>query len=348
MGKRVSGGVRMGLLAVLILVAGACGISRQRGSDAAGPGGDLSGSIVVSGSSTVEPISALVAEQFQGANPDVSISVDGPGTGDGFELFCADETDVSNASRSIKSEEIAACEDSGVEFIELKVAIDGISVITSRENDDATCLDFNDLYALLGPESNGFESWSDANDLAQELGASNAPYPDIPLVITAPGEESGTYDSFTELVLEGVAEERGLPEEEWLPRPDYQSSPNDNVIITGVKDSDSSLGLVGYAFYRENEDKVKAFEVDAGDGCVAPSDEALSDGTYPISRDLYIYVNKARAEENPALEAFVDFYLSEEGLASVEDAGYVAQPPEEVESALTVWGALETGTRESQ
>lgn len=332
--------VRALIGSVCCLALAAC----SGGSNAA-TGSDLTGEIVISGSSTVEPISTLVAELFQGANPEVSISVNGPGTGDGFELFCNGETDVSDASRPIDEEEAAACSDGGIEFIELKVGIDGISVITSVDDQAVQCLDFKDLYALLGPESKGFGNWSDANDLAEEIGAGNAPYPDAPLVIAAPGEESGTYDSFTELVLEETAEERGLSEEEWLPRPDYQATPTDNVIIEAVGGTPSSLGWVGYAFYEENQETVKAIAVDDGDGCTEPTQETIGDGSYPIARDLYIYVNAEKADSD-TLTAFIDFYLSEEGLSSVSEVGYVSLPQDEIDASRGAWEERTTGSRE--
>src|ERR671919_634676 len=161
-------------LAAAALLGAACGGSDNGGG---GSGGNeaLTGSIFVSGSSTVEPISSLVAELFAEENPDVEITVEGPGTGDGFELFCNGETDISDASRPIEQEEIAACEANGIEYTELEVALDGISVLTSPNNDVATCLNSGDLYALAGPESEGFESWADANDLAGEGGGPAAP-----------------------------------------------------------------------------------------------------------------------------------------------------------------------------
>ena len=331
----------------LALVAGACGggdDDDENGSGGSG-GGDLSGSVSVSGSSTVEPISSLVAEKFQGENPDVQISVDGPGTGDGFELFCNGETDVSDASRPIKlDEEAPICEENGIEFIEIKVAIDGIAVLTSLAN-EIECVTFADLYALTGPESQGFENWSDANELAAELGGAGD-LPEVPLDLTAPGEESGTYDYWVEAIIEGPAEERKLPEEEWTMRADYQSSPNDNVIIEGVTGSDSSLGYVGYAFFVQNEGAVKALEVDGGDGCVAPTPETIESAEYPISRFLYIYVNAAKAEENEALSAYIDYYVGEEGIVSAEEVGYVALPDEDLQVSIDAWEARETGSRE--
>lgn len=296
---------------------------------------ELSGQIVVSGSSTVEPITARVGETFDGANPGVSTSVEGPGTGDGFARFCAGETDISDASRAIKDEEAQTCADAGIEFVEIKVAIDGISVLTSHDNEAVTCLAFTDLYALLGPESEGFTTWAAANDLAAELGAPNAPYPDAPLVVTAPGEESGTFDSFIEIVLEGIAKDRGV---DATTRADYTASANDNVIIQGIAENPTSLGWVGYAFYVENTDTVKALAIDDGEsGCIEPTDETISTGEYPIARDLYIYVKTAELADRPELVAFVDYYLSEEGIANVADAGYVDLASADLEATRTAW-----------
>jgi phosphate transport system substrate-binding protein len=333
------------LLAVAMLGA-ACGDDANGETPTGADGEPVSGEILISGSSTVEPISSLVAEKFQSANPEVSVTVNGPGTSDGFELFCNGEIDISDASRPIDvEEEVPACEENGVEFIELKVAIDGLSVITSPDN-EVSCLNFGDLYALTGPESKGFSSWSDANALGEEVGGIGTPYPDADLVITAPGEESGTYDYYVETVIEPIGEERGLPEEEWVARPDYQASANDNVIIEGVSGSSSSLGWVGYAFFVQNEGAVKALEIDGGDGCVAPTPETIADTSYPISRFLYIYVDANKIETNDALKAYVDYYFSEEGLASVSEVGYVDLDDADLQESLDAWEAGETGTRE--
>jgi phosphate transport system substrate-binding protein len=329
----------LGIGMVLVLVLAACSSDGGDNSADGGDGGDgVAGSVVVSGSSTVEPITSLVAEDFAAQNPDFDYSVDGPGTGDGFALFCGGETDISDASRPISEEETAACEEAGIPWVELRVAHDGISVLTSPANDAVTCLSFGDLYALLGPESQGFATWSDADDLAAELdgefGASNAPFPDAPLEVTAPGEESGTYDSFLELVFGDIAEARGTEE---VARPDYTASPDDNVIIEGISGSDTSLGWVGFAFFEENADAVKALEIDGGDGCVAPTAETIASTEYPIARDLFIYVNTVAAAENEAVAAFVDYYLSDAGLAAVEEAGYVPLEPELLEETRSAW-----------
>ena len=299
--------------------------------------GDLSGTIVVSGSSTVEPISIAVAEQFAAANPGVDISVDGPGTGDGFELFCQGETDINDASSKIKDEQIAQCEENGIEFVELQIGNDGIAMMTNTANDAVECLTLADIYALVGPESQGFSNWSDAQDLATELGSSTE-LPDAPLDITGPGEESGTYASFVELVIEEFNEDR---EQNAETRPDYQASADDNVIIQGIQGSDTSFGWVGFAFAREAEG-VKVLEVDGGDGCIAPTDETIADNSYPVSRPLFIYVNPAKAEENPALAAFVDFYLND-AIASVSDVGYVDLAEDDLTATVERWDARTTG-----
>ena len=328
------------LLLATTLVAVACG-DDDASTTTAGSGG----SVAISGSSTVLPISARVAEAFEAANPGVALSVEGPGTGDGFALFCSGEIDISDASRPIRDSEADACAAAGIEWIELQVAIDGLSVITSVNNTMFTCLDTADLYALLSDESIGFESWADANELAAEIGAPNAPYPDVDLEITAPGEESGTFDSFVEFLIDGVgggvdyAEERGIENV----RPDYVPSGDDNVIIAGVAGTDTSLGWVGYAYYSENLDRVKAFAISTdgtGDNCVAPSPESIADGSYPFARPLFIYVSAAAAER-AEVAAFVDFYLSEAGLTAVGEAGYVEMA--DYSPVIANWQSRTTG-----
>ncbi|MGH2672704.1 MAG: substrate-binding domain-containing protein [Actinomycetota bacterium] len=321
-------------ISLLALIATACG----GGDGGNGTGGGLTGSILVSGSSTVQPITDLVAELFIEQAPDVQISVDGPGTSDGFVLFCDGETDVQDASRAISEEEIAACQANGVEYVVLEVAFDGITVMTNPAN-PIECLATADLYALMGPESEGFQSWSDANALATELGGTDS-FPDSPLEITAPGEESGTYDAFLELAgFEDFGVAHGLSEDAAaVMRPDYQASANDNVILQAIEGTPSALGYVGFAYAEQGGDTVKEVAVDSGDGCIAPSRETIADGSYPLSRSLYIYVNQANAAETPALRAFIDYYVSDDGLMlAVTEAGYVELPQERIDATRSTW-----------
>jgi phosphate transport system substrate-binding protein len=306
-------------------------------STAPASAGAASGEVTISGSSTVQPISEGVKEAFNATNPDVAVSVDGPGTGDGFKLFCKGETDISDASRKIKDEEKKLCSDAGIDFVELKIAIDGMSILTSTKDTVApACLSFADLYALVGPESEGFKNWKDAQALATELKSATA-FPDAPLTISGPGEESGTYDYFVESIVTPIATARTKDPNT---RKDYQSSPNDNVIVEGIAGSDTSLGWVGYAYAEENLDKVKFIQVskDPGGACVEPTKETIADNSYPLSRGLYIYVNKAKAASNPAVAAFVDFYLSDGVITTVNDTvGYIDLAPDVLAQSLAAW-----------
>lgn len=306
-------------------------------TDAPDDGGELvAGEVFVTGSSTVEPISSRVSEladEASGGN--LAVSVEGPGTGDGFKKFCAGEADISDASRPIKDEEAQACADAGVEFVELEVAIDGLTVATSPNNTAVDCLDVPALYALIGPEAEGFTNWSDATDLGAEVG-STVTFPDADLVVTGPGPESGTYDTFVEFAIADLAEERGAEEKT---RSDYTQSPNDNVIVEGIEATDTSLGWVGFAFYEAEQDRMKALAIDAGDGCVAPTTETIADGSYPFSRSLYIYVSTTAMADNPAIASFVDVYLSDDGIAAVSDAGYVQLPEDRQAATLAAWDA---------
>jgi phosphate transport system substrate-binding protein len=357
--------VWLSLLLAFGLVAAACGSDDDEAGStdttAAADGGatdggaaggcpeDVEGELTISGSSTVEPISAAVGEKLLDCSG-IATTVDGPGTGDGFKLFCQGETDISDASRPIKEEEAQACADAGIDFIELKVAFDGISVLTNPANDGVECLAFEDLYALVGPESEGVGNWKDAAALAGELG-STTELPDAELVVTAPGAESGTFDSFLEIAFKKIAEARveaGKITEDQIPtaRPDYASQADDTAIIAAMEASDSPLGWVGFAFAEEAGDKVQEIAVakEPGGECVAPSTETIADGTYPLSRALYLYVNAAAAEENPAVGSYVDYYLGEEGIASVSEVGYIDLPADQLDATRATWEARTVGT----
>jgi phosphate transport system substrate-binding protein len=305
---------------------------------AGGDGMELAGGeVFITGSSTVEPVTGLVSELAdEMSSGALAATVEGPGTGDGFKKFCGGEADITGASRPIKDEELATCTENGVEFVELEIAFDGLTVATSPNNSAVECLDTAALYALIGPESEGFTNWSDANTIAGELGSAYAELPDAPLVITGPGPESGTYDAFVEFAIADSAEARGTEE---TTRVDYTQSPNDNLIVEGIEGSDTSLGWLGFAFYIAEGDKMKAVAVDAGEGCVLPTIETIADGSYGFSRSLYVYVSKQSAMDNPAVVSYVDLLLADEGIAQVSEAGYVQLPADRLEATRTAWAA---------
>jgi phosphate transport system substrate-binding protein len=336
----------MTFVGLIALFAGACGSSDSNsssGSKATSESG-LSGSITVTGSSSVEPITNLLAEAFSEVHSSVAISVSGPGSGDGHKAACAGEVPIWNSSRQIKNQEVECLVDRGIEFIELRVGIDGISVITSVENDAIDCLSFADLYSLIGSESTGYSKWANANALNAELGGTG-PFPDEDLEIFAPGEESGTFDSLIEIALEGIWEERvadGKGDEYYSVRPDYNASANDNVIIDGIAGNKHSLGWVGFAFADVARDRVALLEVDGGDGCVAPTDATIASAEFPIARFLYTYVDAAEADD-PAVKGFIDYMLSDEGQKYVVDAGYVNLSEEDTAQSRASWANRTTG-----
>ena len=320
-------------------------------------GQGVSGQIFVSGSSTVEPVSQAVSEDFKALNPNFGFTVEGPGTGDGFALFCDGTTDVADASRAIRDSEIQACVDNGINYVELMIGVDALTVMTHPDT-PVDCLTPADLYALFGPESDNVAAWKDAAALpatdpnfngyidaatiAAELGSTTV-FPELALQITAPGEESGTYDAFIELAGIGdPAVERGIIGEDddpflRLPGPNYTASPNDNVIVEGVEAGPGSLGFVGYAFFAHAGAGLKAISIDTGEGCVAPSPETAADGSYGLTRPLFIYVNTDKAAANPALSAWVDFYLSDAGIANVVEVDYVALPADALQTTRDAW-----------
>lgn len=274
------------------------------GETAEAPASDLSGSILADGSSTVFPVTEAMAEEFMAANPNVRITVGTSGTGGGFEKFCNGETVISNASRPIKDEEAQKCADAGVEFIELPVATDALTVVINPDNDWATCLTIEDLNKMWAPEAQGtVTNW---NQIRPE-------FPDAPLTLYGPGTDSGTFDYFTD----------EINGEEGASRGDYTASEDDNVLVQGVEGDVNALGYFGYSYYIENEGRLKAAEIDSGSGCVAPSEETVLGGTYtPLARPLFVYVSRA-ALADPATKAFVDFYLDPANKEFVAETGYV-------------------------
>ena len=278
----------------------------------------LSGEVVIDGSSTVFPLTSAAAELFQEQNPEVQVSVGQSGTGGGFEKFCAGETDISDASRQIEEDEIAACEQNGVTQDEFSIANDGLTVIVSTENDWATCLTVEQLNAIWAPDST-VANWNQVDPS----------FPDEPLALAGPGTDSGTFDYFTD-VING---------EEGASRTDYQASEDDNVIVQAVSGSPGGMGYLGYTYYEQNSDTLKALEVDSGSGCVAPSPETVQDGSYaPLGRQLFIYPS-AEALERPEVEAFVSFYV-ENVDEIVEAAGFIGLNEEQKTALQEQFDAL--------
>jgi phosphate transport system substrate-binding protein len=289
---------RIGKISVLLgLVALLAGCGSGRGGDEAGgtttaaAGAGLSGRIEADGSSTVGPYTTAAAERFRAVEPDVQITVGVSGTGGGFERFCRGETDLSNASRPIKDEEKQLCEQNGVEFVEFQVANDALTVVVNPQNLWATCITTAQLKQLWEPGSK-VDSWNDLDPS----------WPDVLINLFGPGTDSGTFDYFTEVIVGEAGASRS----------DYAATEDDNVIVTGVAGEEGALGYLGFSYYEENMDKLKALEIDGGDGCVAPSVETAQDGTYkPLSRPLFVYVKK-ESLPRPEVEAFVRFILEKE------------------------------------
>ncbi|HEX6311469.1 MAG TPA: substrate-binding domain-containing protein [Acidimicrobiia bacterium] len=319
---------------------------------AAGAGGDLTGEVNVSGSSTVEPITSLVGELFAEEAPDVGVRVDGPGTGDGFQLFCNGETDISDASRAIEDEEVADCEANGIEYTELQVAIDGLTIVVNTDS-DIECMDAAQIYAVFGPESSN--SLDDAQALAEELGSENEPLPSGDVTKFTPGPESGTYDSFIEINYEGLMEERlaagAIPsdkvgtndegEQEVIePLVSDGQFPNDNDTVQRVESTSDGIGFFGFSFFEENQEDLKVVRVyneEAGK-CIKPTRKTIRNGRYPIARPLFIYPNNAEAADNEAVQAFVDFYMTEDILTDiVTEAGYVPMSDSQIQENIEAW-----------
>jgi phosphate transport system substrate-binding protein len=272
----------------------------------------LSGQILIDGSSTVYPITAAAAEEFNQYAPNVRIPVGVSGTGGGFKKFCVGETDIQDASRPISPSEVEACAAKNIEYIELPVAYDGLAVVVNPQNDWVDHLTVAELKKIWEPEAQGkITNWNQVRE----------GFPDRPLKLYGAGTDSGTFDYFTEAIVGKAKSSRG----------DYQASEDDNVLVQGVSGDVASLGYFGYAYVVENPGKIKAVPVVNGDGKpVAPSIESVKDDSYqPLSRPLFLYVKK-EAAARPEVKAFVDFYLSESftPLVQSREVGYIALPNE--------------------
>jgi phosphate transport system substrate-binding protein len=318
------------------------------------------GQVKVTGSSTVEPIAGLAAEIFSEDNPDVEIEVQGPGSSDGYELFCSTEPgqwDATNGSRAMKEEEAAECAANGVEFTELLVGIDGLTIVANKDS-KIKCLDQAQIYAIFGPESEGGETdLATAQALAEELGSTNKALPKGSVQKFTPGTESGTYGSFIEINYEDTMEERlaagDIPAdrvteedgEEVVTEPVVSAAtfPNDNDIVNRVTGTDDGIGFFGFSYFTENKDQLKAVKVYSEDEgkCVKPTAKTIENGTYPISRPLYTYPSHASLNDKPEVKSFFDFYISEETLTDlVTEAGYVPAAEDQRAETIAAYEAI--------
>ena len=299
-----------------ILAVAACGAeSTPEAPSAPTQRARLTGTIEIDGSSTIAPITEAVAEEFRSVAPDVLVNVGISGSGGGFKRFTVGETDISDASRPIKDKEAATAAENGIEYYEFLVSLDGLSVMVNPENDFVDCMTVEQLNMIWKPEST-VKSWSDLD----------SSWPDKKINLYGPGTDSGTFDYFTEEV-NGEAK---------LSRADYTASEDDNVLVQGISGDRNALGYFGFAYYAGNADKLKLLEIDNGSGCVAPTIETIASGAYaPLSRPLFIYVNKERAQQRAELRSFVEFYM-ENGAQLAEEVGYVPLPQASYQKNLTI------------
>ncbi len=282
--------------AALALALSACGGGNA--AEAGGDGGGASGSVTVDGSSTVFPMTQAANELLSEENPNIDATIGEAGTGGGFERFCAGETDISDASRPIEDEEIAACEKEGIEYTELQVATDALTLVVHPDL-AVDCLTIDQVIKLWEPGSK-INNWSDLDPS----------FPDQEISLFGPGTDSGTYDYMANDVIGS---------EEETTRDDYEASEDDNVLVQGVAGTEGATGYFGYTYYEQNTDSLKALSVDSGNGCIEPSAETASAGEYtPLARPLFIYINNASYNDNEAVKEFTDFYI--ENLATIAEA----------------------------
>jgi len=297
------------LISALILGLTACSGGDQEGENT--DFGRLSGVVSLDGSSTVFPVSEAVAEEFLAVQPRVRVTVGVSGTGGGFQKFVAGEIDISDASREIRDSEAEAARINGIEYLEIPVAYDGLSVIVNKNNTWVDYLTIEELNMIWAPGSS-VDSW---NDIRPE-------WPDQPLRLYGPGTDSGTFDYFTEVVNGDSG----------ASRPDYTASEDDNVLVQGISGDVNSLGFFGYAYYVANESVLKLVPIDGGNGPISPNSVTINDGSYsPLSRPIFIYVSKPSAAR-PEVRAFVEFYL-DQAPALAAEVGYVAMPQVEYQKS---------------
>jgi phosphate binding protein len=300
----------------LALILTACGGQNTSSTDG------LSGQVLVDGSSTVSPLTSAAGELFKEINPNVNVSVATSGTGGGFKKFCAGETDIANASREISEEEAAECEANGIDFTEIIVANDALTIVVNTENTWADCLTLPELRTMWSPES---------TDKVTNWNQIRSSFPDVPLDLYGAGTDSGTFDYFTEEVMGAKG----------ASRTDYQPTEDDNVTVMGVQGSKGGLGYFGFSYFEENEGALRAVPIDGGDGCVAPSSTAVQDSTYkPLARPLFIYVNNAAFASKPQVAAFVDFFINNDAEIA-EEALFIPLSPQQRDDAQAALARLQ-------
>ncbi len=280
--------------------------------------------IKIDGSSTVYPITEAVAEEFQKAQK-VKVTVGESGTGGGFKKFCRGETDISNASRPISQKEMDACKEAGIQYIELPIAFDALTVAVNAKNDWVKSLTVEELKKIWQPGSS-VKNWKQVNST----------FPDKALALYGPGTASGTFDYFTE-AINGKSK---------ASRTDYTPSEDDNVLVQGVTGNVGGMAYFGLAYYEENKDKLRAVPVaaKAGSPAVLPSAATVMDGTYqPLSRPIFIYVNATAAAFKPEVKAFVNYYL-ENAPTLVKEVKYVPLTTEDYTAVKDHFKAMKPGT----
>jgi phosphate transport system substrate-binding protein len=286
---------------------------------------NLSGQVQIDGSSTVYPVTEAVAEEFMKINRNVQVTVGISGTGGGFKRFCGGETDISDASRPITDSEIEECANNGVEYVEIPVAYDGLSVMVNPQNDWVTSMTVEELKMIWEPGST-INNW---NQVRPE-------WPNEEIVLVGAGTDSGTFDYFTEVIVDEAKASRA----------DYIASEDDNVLVQAIADSQYALGYFGYAYYVENPGKLKLVAIDEGEGLgpILPSEETISNGSYsPLSRPLFVYV-KTTAAQRPEVREFVTYYLSDQGIELAEEVGYIALPDSVYNGVRKRFNEGKTGT----
>jgi phosphate transport system substrate-binding protein len=304
----------VGASSVLALGVAACGDDDEASGDNGDSASGLSGEIAIDGSSTVQPFAQAGAELFAEENPDVNITVGAAGTSGGFEKFCAGETDISDASRPIEPEEEKICADEGIEYTEIQVANDGISIVVNPEL-GISCLTVDQLAQLWEPNSK-ITNYSQLGEDAD----TGEPLPDVDVSLYGPGTDSGTFEYFTEEVVG----------EEGASRDDYQASEDDNVLVQGVSGDAGGLGYFGFSYYEQNADSLGLVSVDNGDGCVAPSAESIADGSYsPLARPIFMYPS-GEAISRPEVEGYMNYVVDD--YDTVADAALIV-PMDETQAA---------------